>query len=116
MTRKLTNVAKRNAIALFELRREGHRGFDQELSAGFGEFHDESKRRLVARPDNSIGELSSDLPPCLEISSAEDLANRPVMQFGRTGPDTFSLDVAYPLSVAEAFSLALSTFDAYDAS
>ncbi|KAI9028663.1 tubby C-terminal-like domain-containing protein [Hyaloraphidium curvatum] len=45
-----------------------------------------------------------------------DLASRPVMQFGRTGPDSFCMDVTYPLSVAEAFSLALSTFSAYDAS
>lgn len=41
---------------------------------------------------------------------------RPIMQFGRTGSDTFTLDVMWPLSVVEAFGLALSTFDAYDAS
>lgn len=39
-----------------------------------------------------------------------------LMQFGRTGPDLFTLDVRYPLTPIEAFAFALSTFDAYDSS
>lgn len=34
-----------------------------------------------------------------------------LLQFGRTGKDTFSLDVQWPLSPFQAFSLALSSFD-----
>ncbi|KAJ3177192.1 Tubby- protein 3 [Gaertneriomyces sp. JEL0708] len=37
-----------------------------------------------------------------------------VMQFGRCGPDYFTLDVRYPMTPLEAFCVALSTFDAYD--
>ncbi|KAI9321149.1 hypothetical protein DFJ73DRAFT_876748 [Zopfochytrium polystomum] len=37
-----------------------------------------------------------------------------VLQFGRCGPDLFSLDARYPLSPVEAFAIALTTFDAYD--
>ena len=36
------------------------------------------------------------------------------MQFGRCGPDEFSLDVRWPMTPLEAFGIALSTFDAYD--
>ena len=36
------------------------------------------------------------------------------MQFGRCGPDEFSLDVRWPMTPLEAFAVALSTFDAYD--
>ncbi|TPX38188.1 hypothetical protein SmJEL517_g00205 [Synchytrium microbalum] len=37
-----------------------------------------------------------------------------VMQFGRCGQDLFALDARYPLTPVEAFSIALSTFTAYD--
>ncbi|KAJ3116327.1 hypothetical protein HDU96_009887 [Phlyctochytrium bullatum] len=37
-----------------------------------------------------------------------------VMQFGRCGPDYFTLDVCYPMTPMEAFAIALTTFDAYD--
>ncbi|KAI8850678.1 hypothetical protein BC829DRAFT_388639 [Chytridium lagenaria] len=37
-----------------------------------------------------------------------------VMQFGRKGPDEFSLDVRWPLTPLEGFAIALSAFDAYD--
>ncbi|KAI9203139.1 uncharacterized protein BJ171DRAFT_443703 [Polychytrium aggregatum] len=37
-----------------------------------------------------------------------------IMQFGRCGPDNFTLDARYPLTVVEAFAIALTTFDAYD--
>jgi hypothetical protein len=44
----------------------------------------------------------------------EDRENYIVMQFGRIGEDTFTMDVRYPLKPIEAFAFALSTFDAYD--
>ncbi|KAJ3125337.1 hypothetical protein HK098_000344 [Nowakowskiella sp. JEL0407] len=37
-----------------------------------------------------------------------------VMQFGRCGPDYFTLDAKAPLTPVEAFAIALTTFDAYD--
>ncbi|KAJ3410824.1 Tubby- protein 3 [Chytridiales sp. JEL 0842] len=37
-----------------------------------------------------------------------------VMQFGRCGPDYFTLDVRWPMTPLEAFAVALTTFDAYD--
>ncbi|KAJ3213295.1 Tubby- protein 3 [Dinochytrium kinnereticum] len=37
-----------------------------------------------------------------------------VMQFGRCGPDYFTLDVRHPMTPMEAFAIALTTFDAYD--
>ncbi|KAJ3270106.1 hypothetical protein HDV01_000547 [Terramyces sp. JEL0728] len=40
--------------------------------------------------------------------------NYNVLQFGRCGPDYFSLDVRWPMSPIEAFGIALTTFDAYD--
>jgi hypothetical protein len=36
------------------------------------------------------------------------------MQFGRCGPDEFSLDARWPLTALEAFAIAISTFEAYD--
>jgi hypothetical protein len=36
------------------------------------------------------------------------------MQFGRCGPDEFSLDVRWPMTALEAFAIAISTFEAYD--
>ncbi|TPX72693.1 hypothetical protein SpCBS45565_g00260 [Spizellomyces sp. 'palustris'] len=37
-----------------------------------------------------------------------------IMQFGRCGPDYFTLDVRYPMTPLDAFAVALTTFDAYD--
>ncbi|KAJ3066311.1 Tubby- protein 3 [Podochytrium sp. JEL0797] len=37
-----------------------------------------------------------------------------ILQFGRCGPDVFSLDARWPLTPIEAFAIAISTFDAYD--
>ncbi|KAJ3231098.1 hypothetical protein HDU81_004039 [Chytriomyces hyalinus] len=37
-----------------------------------------------------------------------------VLQFGRCGPDIFSLDARYPMTPVEAFAVAITTFDAYD--
>ncbi len=34
-----------------------------------------------------------------------------IMQFGRTGNDEFSLDVQWPMSLFQAFAVALSSFD-----
>jgi tubby-related protein 1 len=42
------------------------------------------------------------------------LADFTILQFGRTGQDTFALDVFYPLTPIEAFSIALTTFDAFE--
>ena len=36
------------------------------------------------------------------------------MQFGRCGPDFFTMDLRSPLRPVEAFAIALTTFDAYD--
>lgn len=33
------------------------------------------------------------------------------LQFGRNGKQTFSMDVSYPFSLMQAFSISLSTFD-----
>jgi hypothetical protein len=37
-----------------------------------------------------------------------------VMQFGRCGPDYFTMDCRWPMTPMEAFAVALTTFDAYD--
>lgn len=37
-----------------------------------------------------------------------------VLQFGRTGEDSFILDVVHPFTPVEAFGIALTAFDAYD--
>ncbi|KAI8838927.1 hypothetical protein BC829DRAFT_404230 [Chytridium lagenaria] len=37
-----------------------------------------------------------------------------VLQFGRCGPDYFTMDVRYPMTPMEAFAIAVTTFDAYD--
>lgn len=37
------------------------------------------------------------------------------LQFGKCGSDVFSLDARWPLTPIEAFSIAITTFDAYDA-
>jgi hypothetical protein len=42
------------------------------------------------------------------------LDNQIIMQFGRCGPDFFTLDARWPMSPVEAFSIALTAFDAYD--
>lgn len=34
-----------------------------------------------------------------------------ILQFGRIGDDAFNMDVAYPLSVSQAFGICLSSFD-----
>jgi tubby-related protein 1 len=34
-----------------------------------------------------------------------------IMQFGRVGDDEFNLDVQWPMSLLQAFSIALSSFD-----
>ena len=45
----------------------------------------------------------------------EDPVNGTVLlQFGRTGEDSFILDVVHPFSPVEAFGIALTIFDAYD--
>ncbi|KAJ3141558.1 Tubby- protein 3 [Geranomyces variabilis] len=51
---------------------------------------------------------------CQLIGSENE--NFVVMQFGRCGPDYFTLDVRYPMTPLEAFGVALSTFDAFDKS
>lgn len=35
-----------------------------------------------------------------------------VMQFGRTGPDHFTMDFKYPMCLVQAFAIALTSFDA----
>ncbi|KAL5040177.1 hypothetical protein BDV3_002451 [Batrachochytrium dendrobatidis] len=45
---------------------------------------------------------------------AENDENHIVLQFGRCGPDLFTLDVRWPMTPIEAFSIALTTFEAYD--
>ena len=34
-----------------------------------------------------------------------------LLQFGRTGTDTFNLDFQYPLTPLQAFSICITTFD-----
>ncbi|KAH6567041.1 hypothetical protein BASA60_009195 [Batrachochytrium salamandrivorans] len=45
---------------------------------------------------------------------AENDENHIVLQFGRCGPDLFTLDVRWPMTPIEAFVIALTTFDVYD--
>jgi hypothetical protein len=40
--------------------------------------------------------------------------NSLVLQFGRTSEDSFALDAFYPLTPIEAFSIALTVFEAYE--
>ncbi|KAI9336695.1 hypothetical protein BDR26DRAFT_864389 [Obelidium mucronatum] len=37
-----------------------------------------------------------------------------ILQFGRCGPDVFTLDARWPMTPIEAFAVAITTFDAYD--
>jgi hypothetical protein len=37
-----------------------------------------------------------------------------ILQFGRCGPDYFTVDLQWPLTPVEGFAIALTTFDAYD--
>ena len=39
------------------------------------------------------------------------LDGKQIMQFGRVGDDEFNLDVQWPMSLLQAFSIALSSFD-----
>ena len=39
------------------------------------------------------------------------LANTILIQFGRVAKHTFNLDIQYPLSIFQAFGVALSSFD-----
>jgi len=57
----------------------------------FGNSYDESQKFEPISTDNPI-----------------------LLQFGRCGPNNFSLDIRYPLTPLEAFSIALTTFDAFD--
>ncbi|OUM67381.1 hypothetical protein PIROE2DRAFT_5125 [Piromyces sp. E2] len=57
----------------------------------FGSSYDESQKFEPISTDNPI-----------------------LLQFGRCGPNNFSLDIRYPLTPLEAFSIALTTFDAFD--
>merc|ERR1711971_775420 len=41
--------------------------------------------------------------------SAADRPDRTVCQYGKTGPQTFGLDLQYPLSVVQAFGISLTT-------
>lgn len=43
--------------------------------------------------------------------TGDDEQQDQVMQFGRTGKDEFSLDVRWPMSLYQAFAVALSSFD-----
>nr|KAJ3421346.1 Tubby- protein 1 [Polyrhizophydium stewartii] len=49
----------------------------------------------------------------MQLITDED-ENYIVLQFGRCGPDLFTLDVRWPMTPVEAFAIALSTFEAYD--
>ncbi len=43
------------------------------------------------------------------------LVEGPILaQFGRCGPDYFTMDLRWPLTPVEGFAMALSTFAAYD--
>ena len=35
-----------------------------------------------------------------------------ILQFGKTGKDSFTMDYQYPLSALQAFGIVLSSFDA----
>ena len=37
--------------------------------------------------------------------------NNVILEFGKTGNNDFSMDVAYPLSIFQAFVICLSSFD-----
>lgn len=37
--------------------------------------------------------------------------NNVILEFGKTGNNDFSMDVAYPLSIFQAFAICLSSFD-----
>lgn len=54
-----------------------------------------------------------DLKSQQQLFSASSSAynNSIVMQFGRISNNEFTCDVAYPLSILQAFSIALSSFD-----
>ena len=38
-------------------------------------------------------------------------SDKVVLQFGRVGKDSFTMDVQYPLSIFQAYAICLSSFD-----
>ena len=44
--------------------------------------------------------------------SGPDHADDVVLQFGRVGPDTFTMDVHHPLGLLQAFGICLASLDA----
>ena len=39
------------------------------------------------------------------------LQERIILQFGKVGPDVFTMDYAYPMTALQAFAICLSSFD-----
>jgi tubby-related protein 1 len=37
--------------------------------------------------------------------------SRPILQFGRVGPQEFTLDYAFPLNALQAFAIAITSLD-----
>jgi hypothetical protein len=62
--------------------------------------------------------LANNGKPYFKLSQDNNLTyhaeNYIILQFGRCGPDFFTLDARYPMTPIEAFAIALTTFDAYD--
>jgi len=42
----------------------------------------------------------------------KETESRVILQFGRTGDDTFTLDFEHPMTPLQAFAVALTSFDA----
>ena len=46
-----------------------------------------------------------------QLVAADDTEGPVLLQFGRTARDEFTMDVAHPLSLRQAFAICLSSFD-----
>lgn len=47
----------------------------------------------------------------MDTQPAQSDRNKIILQFGKVGIDTFTMDYQYPLSAFQAFAICLSSFD-----
>lgn len=96
----------------------GGRANGQAPIAAVGGLQQRPRAQLSAESSSSGGGGAGDAaqkgPPAashLEPSASLEFNESVVMQFGRISSHEFTCDVTYPLSILQAFAIALSSFD-----